>query len=190
MKKLVVASNNKGKIAEIKQILSDYEVLSIKDCGIEIDVEENGITFQENALIKAKALYEITKLPTIADDSGLMVEALDGAPGVYSARYAGDGHDDNANNQLLLQNLKNKDNRKAKFVSAIAYYDGKKTVFGHGEVQGVILHELKGNGGFGYDPLFYCTEINKSFGEATQEEKNAVSHRYRALVDLREKLCE
>ena len=188
MKKLVVASNNKGKIAEIKQILSDYEVLSIKDCGIEIDVEENGVTFQENALIKAKALYELTKLPTIADDSGLVVEALDGAPGVYSARYAGDGHDDSANNQLLLKNLQDKSNRNAKFVSAIAYYDGEKTVYGNGEVHGVILKELKGNGGFGYDPLFFCTEINKSFGEATAEEKNSVSHRYRALVDLREKL--
>ena len=188
MKKLIVASNNKGKIAEIKQILTDYEVLSLKDCGIDIDVEENGVTFEENALIKAKAIFEITKCPTIADDSGLMVDALGGEPGVYSARYAGEGHDDKANNAKLLANLKGKADRNAQFVSAIAYCDGERTLMGHGEVKGKILEEAQGEGGFGYDPLFYSFELGKGFGVATAQEKNSVSHRSRALADLVSKL--
>lgn len=187
MQKLIVASNNKGKIAEIKQILTNYEVVSLKECGIDVDVEETGTTFAENAYIKAKAIFDMTGVATLADDSGLMVDALGGEPGVYSARYAG-GHDDKANNAKLLANLQGVTDRSAKFVSAIVYIDKDRVVNGYGEVKGTILHSEDGNGGFGYDPLFYCDEIGKSFGIATSEEKNAVSHRYRALCDLVSKL--
>lgn len=183
MKKIVVASNNKGKIREFKQILSDYEVLSLADCNISVDVEETGTTFEENALIKAKAIYEIIGVPVISDDSGLVVDALGGDPGVYSARYAGE-HNDEANNALLLKNLEDKSDRSAKFVSAVVYYDGERTLVGRGEVKGTILYEKHGDAGFGYDPLFFSTELNKCFGEATAEEKNSVSHRYRAICDL------
>jgi XTP/dITP diphosphohydrolase len=188
MKRILVASNNKGKIAEIKQILSDWEVYSLADTGISIDVEETGSTFEENALIKAKAVFEASGLACISDDSGLMVNALDGAPGVYSARYSGHEHDDKANNALLLKNLEGKADRSAKFVSCVVYYDGKRTVVGRGEVKGHILTKESGSSGFGYDPLFYCDEIGKSFGMASAQEKNAVSHRSRALKDLASKL--
>ena len=184
MKKIVIASNNKGKIREFIQILSDYEVLSLADCTINVDVEETGTTFEENALIKAKAIYGIIGVPVISDDSGLVVDALNGEPGVYSARYAGEEHNDDANNALLLKNLQNKTDRSAKFVSSVVYYDGVRTGVGKGEVHGVILHEKQGTSGFGYDPLFFSTELNKSFGLATAEEKNSVSHRYRAICDL------
>ena len=110
MKKIVVASNNKGKIREFKQILADYEVLSMADCGVQVDVEETGTTFEENALIKAKAIYDIIGVPVVSDDSGLVVDALNGAPGVYSARYAGEEHNDEKNNELLLKNLESKGN--------------------------------------------------------------------------------
>ncbi len=184
MKKIVIASNNKGKIREFRQILKDYDVLSLADCNINVDVEETGKTFEENALIKAKAIYEIIKVPVISDDSGLVVNSLGGAPGVYSARYAGEEHNDEANNALLLKNLQDKSDRSAKFVSAVVYYDGEKTLVGNGEVKGYILQEKQGNAGFGYDPLFFSTELNKCFGEATAEEKNSVSHRFRAISDL------
>ena len=188
MKKIVIASNNKGKIREFRQILSEYEVLSLKDCNLSVDVEETGETFEENALIKAKAVYEILKVPVISDDSGLVVNALDGAPGVYSARYAGEEHDDEKNNALLLKNLQDKKDRSAKFVSTVVYYDGERTVVGRGEVLGKILHEKCGEEGFGYDPIFFSDELNKCFGVCSQEEKNSVSHRYRAICDLVKKL--
>ncbi len=188
MKQILVASNNKGKIAEIKQILSGWQVFSLKDKGISVDVEETGTTFEENALIKAKAVYGITGMPCISDDSGLVVDALGGAPGVYSARYSGREHDDKANNALLLKNLSGVADRSAKFVSCVVFYDGKRTVVGRGEVKGRILPKEEGEGGFGYDPVFYCDELGKSFGLATAEEKNSVSHRSRALKDLVSKL--
>lgn len=184
MKKIVVASNNKGKIREFKQILADYEVLSMADYGVQVDVEETGATFEENALIKAKAIYDIIGVPVVSDDSGLVVDALNGAPGVYSARYAGEEHNDEKNNELLLKNLESKGDRSAKFVSAVVYYDGERTIVGKGEVKGFILFEKTGDAGFGYDPLFFSIELNKSFGLATAEEKNSVSHRYRAICDL------
>ncbi len=184
MKKIVIASNNKGKLREFRAILSDFEVLSLADCQVQADVEETGETFEENAVLKAKGFFQIVGLPVIADDSGLVVDALDGAPGVYSARYAGEGHDDVANNALLLRNIADKTERSARFVSVVAYYDGTECLIGKGTVEGKILTELQGDGGFGYDPLFFSTELNKSFGHATSEEKNAVSHRYRAICDL------
>ena len=189
MKKLILASNNKGKIAEIKKILGDkFEVLSLADCGINVDVEEDGATFEENAFIKAKAIFDIAGIPVIADDSGLVVNALNGEPGIYSARYAGEGHCDEANNAKLLANMLGVTDRSASFVCSAVYYDGKTKISTEGRVDGSILFAAEGNGGFGYDPLFYSTELQKSFGVATFDEKNQISHRARAFIALSEKL--
>ena len=185
MKKLILASNNKGKIAEIKNILGDrFEVVSLKECGIEIDVEETGTTFEENAFIKAKAIFDIAGLPVISDDSGLVVYALNGEPGVYSARYAGEQHCDADNNAKLLRNLEGVIDRSAAFVCCAVYYDGVSKIVATGKVEGEILFKAEGESGFGYDPLFYSKELCKSFGVATFEEKNSVSHRARAFKEL------
>ncbi len=189
MDKLIVASANKGKIREIKELLGDrYEIVSMSDAGINIDVEETGSTFEENAVIKAKAIFALCGCPVISDDSGLVADALNGEPGVYSARYAGNEHDDEKNNQKLLNKLKDKTDRSARFVSAVVFYDGKRLVTAEGRVEGKILTEKKGENGFGYDPLFYSAELKKTFGEASAEEKNSVSHRARAFKSLMEKL--
>ncbi len=189
MKKLVVASGNKGKLREIQALIGDkFNVVSMADEGFDIDIEENGATFEENAIIKAKAVYELCRCPVISDDSGLMVDALGGAPGVYSARYAGEPCDNDKNNLKLLNALKNETNRRARFVSVVAFYDGERTVTAEGAVEGIIIDEKKGNNGFGYDPLFYSIELNKTFGEASNEEKNTVSHRARALSSLVKKI--
>ena len=185
MQRLIVASSNKGKIKEIRMLADDrFDVVSMKDAGIDVDVEENGSTFEENALIKAKAIYELCNAPVISDDSGLMVDALGGEPGVYSARYAGSGHDDAANNAKLLENLRGKSDRSARFCSAVVYYDGNRTEIAKGYVEGKIADSPRGANGFGYDPLFIADELGKTFGEATDEEKNAISHRARALRAL------
>ena len=190
MKKLIVASNNKGKLREVREILGGtFEIVSMADAGIDADIEETGETFTENALIKARYVFEHTGCAALSDDSGLMVDALGGAPGVYSARYAGN-HDDNANNELLLSNLSGVDGRTARFISAVALVDGYGEITATGAVEGHILHEKTGSGGFGYDPLFYSDELCKSFGEATAEEKNSVSHRFRALTALVRKMRE
>ena len=189
MKKLVLASNNKGKLNEIRAILSGkYEVLSLSDCNVCVDPEETGATFEENAVIKAKAVYDVVKMPVISDDSGLVVYSLGGEPGVYSARYAGEEHSDRANNEKLLKKLENESDRSAAFVCAAVYYDGSKIVTAEGKVEGEILTAPQGTGGFGYDPLFYSKELEKSFGIASFEEKNSVSHRSRAFKALSEKL--
>lgn len=189
MKTLIIASNNKGKIREIKELLGDkFDVKAMGEIGISADPEETGSTFAENALIKAKAVYELCRLPVIADDSGLAVNALGGAPGVYSARYAGKGHDDSANNAKLLENLEGITDRTAKFVSSVVYYDGERTETADGTVEGYIVLAPSGKGGFGYDPLFYSTELGKTFGDATDEEKNTVSHRFRAFSALAKKI--
>ncbi len=190
MQKLIVASGNKGKLKEIKAILGDlYEVVSMKEAGFVGDVEETGVTFYENALIKAKAVSEFFGEDVLADDSGLSVEVLGGAPGVYSARYAGDHGNDKLNRDLLLKNLENQTNRRAKFISSVVLYkkDGS-IVSGYGETTGNILFEEQGSNGFGYDCIFKSDDLNISFGLATDEEKNKVSHRYRAICDLRSKL--
>lgn len=188
--KLLIASNNAHKIQEIKQILHGKfdEILCLAEAGIDCDPEENGATFLENALIKAKEIAKHTTLPVLADDTGLCVNALNGAPGVYSARYAGN-HDHKANRQKLLCQLQNKTDRSAYFETAIAllYPDGK-LVTASGKVEGYILHQEEGQNGFGYDSLFFSTDLGKCFGVATAEEKNAVSHRGRALQNLLEKL--
>ncbi len=190
MEKLVVASGNKNKIKEITQILGDkYQVVSMKDLGFNEDIEETGSTFFENALIKAKAVSKALGVNALADDSGLMVESLNGAPGVYSARYSGEHGNDKQNRDLLLENLKNAENRKAKFASSVVLYKTDGTYLdGYGETTGKILYEETGSNGFGYDCIFLSDDLNKSFGLATDEEKNGVSHRFRALCDLLGKL--
>lgn len=189
MEKLIVASNNKGKIKEIKEILKDvYEIVPMGEAGFNEEIEENGSTFFENALIKAKAVSEALGVNALADDSGLCVDALGGAPGIYSARFSGVHGDDAANRKKLLselKNLKNPEERKARFVSSVVLYkrDGE-VVSGMGETHGIIGFKEEGENGFGYDSLFVSDDLGKSFGLATAEEKNAVSHRKRALIDL------
>ena len=188
--KIVLASSNKKKIAELRAILSgmlegeDIEVITLKEAGIDTEIEENGNTFDENALIKANVAAS-TGMIGVADDSGLVVDALDGAPGVYSARYCGYHGDDQKNRDVLLENMKDVVNRSAHFTSAIALVapDGKELVV-EGHTYGKILREETGTGGFGYDCLFESDDLGKSFGLATAEEKNAVSHRFRALQQL------
>lgn len=190
MKKLIVASGNKGKLKEIEQILGDiYEVVPMAQAGYNEDIEETGVTFYENALIKAKTVSLALGEDVLADDSGLMVDYLGGAPGVYSARYAGDHGNDKLNRDLLLKNLEGVENRKARFASSVVLYKKDGTVVsGYGETLGEILYEEDGENGFGYDCIFKSDDLGKSFGVATHEEKNKVSHRYRAICDLRSKL--
>lgn len=190
---LVIASNNQNKIREIKQIIGDKftKIYSLKELGVEVDVEETGATFFENSLIKAKAITEITGKASLADDSGLVVDVLGGAPGVYSARFAGEPCNDENNNDKLLKLLEGVkyEDKTARFVSVVTlYYPNGEYVFSEGSVEGHVLSERRGDGGFGYDPLFYCDKLGKTFGEASQEEKNLVSHRANALSELRKKL--
>ena len=188
--KLLIASNNQHKIEEIKQILGNKfdEILSLSDVGIVCDPEENGKTFLENALIKVYAVSKLTDLPVLGDDTGLCVDALNGAPGVHSARFAGD-HDNAKNRKKLLACLEGLTDRKAHFTTAVAlFYPDGRLITAEGNVDGKILEHEVGTNGFGYDSLFYCTELNKTFAEATAEEKNSVSHRGRALQKLAEKL--
>lgn len=187
--KLVVASGNAHKIHEISQIFTDYQVLSQTEMGFCEDVEETGATFMENALIKARAACKVLGCPVLADDSGLCVNALGGAPGVYSARYSGTHGNDKANRATLLKNMQGIADRKAHFVCSLAlvYPDGTE-ILAEGRTSGKILDFEDGEGGFGYDPVFESDDLKKSFGRATAEEKNAVSHRFRALQALRAKL--
>ncbi len=187
---LLIASNNAHKIEEIKTILKDKfdRIYCLKDLSIVCDPEENGTTFLENALIKATAVAKCTDLPVLADDTGLCVNALGGLPGVHSARYAGD-HDHAKNRQKLLADLRGTADRTAYFETAVVllYPDGRKVV-ASGKVNGRILEKENGTNGFGYDSIFFCDELNKSFGDASADEKNAVSHRGRALQNLSEKI--
>lgn len=190
--KILVASNNKNKIREIKQILGDiFEPVSLSEAGIVSDPEETGTTFAENALIKAKAGAAAGEMPCIADDSGLCVYALNGAPGVYSARYSGKGATDAKNNELLLKNMKGVSDRRACFRSAIAmvFPDGR-IITAEGECQGVMNDSPRGSNGFGYDPLFLVEEYGKTFAELDAEIKNRISHRAHALQAFRAKLRE
>lgn len=188
--KILLATRNKNKAREVAAILSEYrdqlgeiELLTLDDAGFPDDVEENGSTFEENAMIKARA-GAASGLITLADDSGIEVDALGGAPGIYSARFAGSHGDDKANNELLLQKLQGvpKEKRTARYAVAIACVlpDGE-TFTVRGTTEGLILDSYDGAGGFGYDPLFWSLDLQKSFGRATPEEKNGVSHRGRAV---------
>ena len=189
--KVLLASNNGHKIKEIKEILGDFfDVVSLREAGVESDPEETGATFEENARIKAVAGMKASGMPCIADDSGLEVFALDGLPGVMSARYAGGHGDDSANNEKLLRELENASDRSARYVCVIcmAFPNGHEIV-ARGECRGTILKEARGEGGFGYDPLFFFPQFGKRFAEITAEEKNEVSHRKAALREF-EKIRE
>ncbi len=190
-KRLVVATGNAHKLREIAEIFTDYEVCSQKQMGFDEDVEETGATFSENALIKARAACNALGYTVLADDSGLCVEALNGAPGVFSARYSGVHGNDKANRDLLLKNLQTQINRRAYFNCSVALVspDGKEIV-AEGRTYGNILRAEEGEGGFGYDCIFESEDLKKSFGLASAEEKNSVSHRFRALQALREKMGE
>lgn len=184
--KIVLASRNRHKIAELETMLRGYlpevELLSLDEVGITEEIEENGSSFEENALIKAKAAAKSGYIG-VGDDSGLTVEALGGAPGIYSARYAGGHGDDEANRQLLLHNLAGIADRRAAFVCAIAcvFPDGREPIVVTGRCDGKILYQEEGSGGFGYDSLFCYEEYDHSFAAVTQEQKDAVSHRARAI---------
>lgn len=184
--RLIVASNNQHKLREIREIFTDFEVLSQAQAGFDVDVEETGETFIENARLKARAACKALGCVVLADDSGLCVESLGGAPGVYSARYCGHHGSDEENRAVLLKNLQGKTDRRAYFNSAIvmAFPDGTELV-AEGQTHGYILDKEDGEGGFGYDPLFFSDDLQKSFGVATAEEKNGVSHRFRALQAMR-----
>ena len=188
--KLIIASNNKHKIQEIRQILSGKfdEILSLTDAGVCHETVEDGDTFQANALKKAREIAKITGCATLADDSGLCVNALDGAPGIISARYAGGGvnHSTDAeNNALLLKNLSEKEDRSAHFICVVAlvYPDGKEVV-AEGYMYGKIIDDPRGLKGFGYDPIFLPDGQEKTAAELSDEEKNAISHRGNALRNL------
>ncbi len=187
LEKIVVASGNEGKIAEIKAIFKGVEIVSMAELGFTDDIEETGKSFKENAYIKASVIAEKFKMPALSDDSGLCVDALGGAPGIYSARFSGEGP--KANRALLLKRMEHVTDRRAHFESAVCLCmpDGK-CIFGEGKTYGKILWEEIGDKGFGYDSLFYSNDLNKSFGLAEEDEKNSVSHRFRALKDLTEKL--
>ena len=189
--RFVLATHNPGKLREMGEILKDFgiEVVSPRDLGITVDVEETGTTFAENAMLKAKAICKEANLPAIADDSGLCVDALDGAPGVYSARYGGEGLDDKGRYMLLLSSLRGAPTRAAHFACAVACaFPNGDTLTAEGRCDGSIAYAPLGEGGFGYDPVFLLPGTGKTFGQLTQEEKSAVSHRGRALKDFAGKL--
>lgn len=188
--KIVLASGNAHKIKEISDMLPEYEVVGYKQLGLDFEIEEDGNTFYENALIKAKAVCDALGLPALADDSGICVEALNGEPGIYSARYAGDGVDEH-NNELLLKNMQGQKDRRAKFVCCmVLYYPDGKIVTATGETHGEIMDKCYGENGFGYDPLFFSNDLNMSLGVAPAQLKNTISHRFRALEQLKRKLSE
>ena len=190
MATIVLASNNQHKIKEFKEIFKNDTILSLNDIGFNDDIEENGQTFFDNALIKAQTIHLYLKsknlnYTVISDDSGLCVNSLDGAPGVYSARYSSD-HNPKANRDKLLKELENKTNRSAYFECCLIKYSFDGTyVSATGRTYGYILTEERGDTSFGYDCIFFSDDLNKTFGEATKEEKNAVSHRKKAIEELK-----
>lgn len=189
--KLVLASKNAHKLVEMRDILSQLgvEVVLESEVGVDVDVEETGATFEENAFLKARAVMEASGLPAIADDSGLCVDALNGAPGVYSARYGGEGLDDTGRYWLLLENMKGQMPRTAKFVSVITCcFPNGDVLTARGECPGTIAFAPQGKGGFGYDPVFFVPPLKKTFAQLTAEEKNAISHRGKALEVFQVKL--
>jgi len=190
MKKLIIATNNAGKVKEIKAIFQGIydEVLSLKEAGIVLEVEEDGVTFEQNAVKKAVEAAAVSGYDALADDSGLCVAALGDAPGVYSARYAGPHATDALNNEKLLSAMEDVLDRSAKFVSVVALARGSDVITAQGEVHGEIVRRPAGCGGFGYDPLFLLPEWNLTFAQLPVEAKNKLSHRARALNALKDKL--
>ena len=188
LKNIFIASAKKHKIEEIKAVLpKEFKLVGLDELNIQTEIPETGQTLRENALLKARFLKDFLKIPNaviIADDSGLEVEALDGAPGVYSARYAGEPKNDLQNNLKLLNELRLQKSRKARFVTIIALIDGEKELFFEGEVKGTIAYEPKGAAGFGYDPLFIPTGYRSTFAELGLDVKNQMSHRSNAVKEL------
>lgn len=190
MQQIVLATNNQGKVNELQTLLADagFNIVAQKQFNVP-DAEETGLTFVENAILKARHTAKLTGLPAIADDSGLVVKALNGAPGIYSARYAGEHGNDQSNNEKLLNALKNvpPENRQAYFYCALVYLQHENDptpIICLGKWDGVILNELKGEGGFGYDPLFYIPQLNCTAAELTKDHKSQISHRGLALKQL------
>lgn len=183
--KIVFATNNAHKLSEVKAVLGDgFELVTLREVGITEDIPETGATLEENASQKARYVYDRTGLDCFADDTGLEVEALDGRPGVRSARYAGEGHDFKANNRKLIAELEGKENRSARFRTVISLIRGGVEQQVEGIVRGVIATEESGTEGFGYDPLFIPEGSNVTFAEMSAEAKNAISHRGRAVAAL------
>lgn len=191
MSEIILASNNKDKVKEVKQILCDYDIVSLKDAGIDVDVEENGTTFEENALIKARAIAKITGKMTMADDSGLEIDYLDKAPGVYSARFMGHDTSYDIKNKALIEKLEGVEgkDRSCRFVCAIAvvFPDGRELVK-RGTMEGLLAKEISGENGFGYDPIVFLPEYGKTSASLSPEEKNKISHRGKALALIKEEL--
>lgn len=187
MKAIVFATNNKNKLRELRSIFPNLEILSLNELGYDKEIVEDGKSFEENAIIKAKQVATDLNMVVVAEDSGLEVEALGGAPGIYSARYAGNHGDDEANNDLLIKNLVGIENRKARYVCTLCVYNpnGEYRVI-EGTCPGVIIDDRRGNGGFGYDPYFYIPEFGKTFAEVPLEKKNTISHRSKAFKKLLE----
>lgn len=194
-RRIIFATGNKNKMTEIRQILGDlgWEILSMKEAGISLDIEENGTTFEENAQIKAQAVAQCCDDIVLADDSGLEIDYLNKEPGIYSARYAGEDTSYEIKNQMLLDRLEGvpREQRTARFVCAIAAaVPGRETIVVRGTIEGYIGDKPAGENGFGYDPIFYVPDLNCSTAQLSMEEKNARSHRGNALRAMREKLKE
>ena len=187
MKKIVVASNNKGKIREIKEILTEYEILSLEDVNCVIDVEEDGKTFEENAIKKSKEVFKKVQIPCISDDSGLCINELDGWPGIYTARIVGEDATNEERNNLILEKSKKINDRSAEVKCCLVYYDGENCIIGSGTLKGKISLNRRGNNGFGFDEIFEL-ENGKTLAELSNEEKNQISARKLAIVDLKSKL--
>ena len=186
---MIIATNNEGKLREIKEILKEYDLYSLKEKNIETEVEEDGETFLENAAKKAKTIYSIAKEATIADDSGLCIKALNGFPGVMTHRFLGEEKTDHERNLYLIEKLKDCSNRTAQVVCVLVYYDGEEQIVGEGILEGVIATECRGVNGFGFDEIFELPN-KKTLGELTKEEKNEVSARKMAINDLKKKLIK
>ena len=186
---LLLATNNTGKIAEIKSIFANYQVFSLKEKGIFVDVDEDADTFEGNALKKAREIYEIAKVPVIADDSGLCIDALNDWPGVFTHRFLGEDATDEERNNAIIEKMisYDGDKRAAKVMCSMAYYDGTNTIVGEGILRGKISTSRRGDNGFGFDEIFE-TESGMTLAEMTSEEKNKISARYLALMDLKNKL--
>lgn len=189
MKKIVIATNNVGKVKEIKEILNDYELLTLKDVGCDIEVEEDTDTFEGNSLKKAKEISETLNMPCIADDSGLCIDIFDGWPGVYTARFLGENATQEDRNNAILEKMKNlkESERIARVICVMTYFENGKVIVGKGEIKGRISKEPRGDNGFGFDTIFEL-DNGKTYAELTEEEKNSLSHRKLALENLKKQL--
>ena len=183
---MIFASNNKGKIKEIKSIFNEEEIISLKEANVDIEVEEDADSFYGNALKKAKEIFELTNIPVIADDSGICIDALNDWPGVLTHRFAGEEASDEERNNIIVNKLDNESNKKAKVICNLVYYDGTNIIVGEGILKGNIVSP-RGTNGFGFDPIFEL-ESGKTLAELTSEEKNITSARFLAALDLKRKL--